>query len=241
MAGPRLIRAFADAYPEAVFVEIGANDGETWDFLRPYVLDRAWRGVLVEPVPYVFDRLKANYPARDGLVFENVAIGCEDGRRAFFHPREEPDLEGKGLPDWYDGIGSFSREEVLSHAGHIPDIESRLVATEVPVLTLDTLCRRHGIDRLDLLLIDAEGHDWEIIRHLDLASVRPRLLVYEHYHLSRGDRAACREHLHRAGYETMEEHFDTFCLDPRGEDALAHLWRRLEPAVPGIASYEDRP
>ncbi len=27
MAGPRLLAAFADAYPEAVFVEIGANDG----------------------------------------------------------------------------------------------------------------------------------------------------------------------------------------------------------------------
>ena len=33
MAGPRLLRRFAEAYPEAFFVEIGANDGEQHDQL----------------------------------------------------------------------------------------------------------------------------------------------------------------------------------------------------------------
>jgi FkbM family methyltransferase len=239
MAGPRLVRAFADAYPKAVFAEIGANDGEQHDFLRPYILDRAWRGVIVEPVPFVFERLRRNYEERPGVALENVAVDRRDGTRRFYHLAEVADHEAEGLPRWYDGIGSFSREEVLSHAYHIPDIADRLVEIDVPCVTLETLCRRNGIEWLDLLLIDTEGYDWEIIRHIDLSRWKPRLLVYEHYHLGPEERRACRGHLGRAGYETMEEHFDTFCLDPAPEDSLTRLWRRLEPSVAGIAAYEE--
>lgn len=239
MAGPRLLRAFADAYPEAVFAEVGANDGDQHDLLRPLIVSRDWRGIVVEPVPYVFERLRRNYGHRPGLVLENVAIGAENGRRAFYHLAEVEDHRREGLPRWYDGIGSFSREEVLSHGEQIPDIESRLATTEVQCLTLSTLCRRHGVEELDLLLLDTEGHDWEIIRHIDLTAYMPRLLVYEHYHLSPDDRSECCEHLRSLGYETMEEHFDTFCLDTRQDDRLTRVWRRLKPAVPGAAAYEE--
>jgi FkbM family methyltransferase len=239
MAGPRLLRAFADTYEEAAFVEIGANDGEQHDFLRPLILTRRWRGVIVEPVPYVFERLERNYRDQPSVTLENVAVGATDGRQPFYHLAEVEHPESEGLPRWYDGIGSFSRDAVLSHARHIPDIESRLVVTEVPCSTLQTLCERNGLERLDLLLIDAEGHEWEIVRSSDLQARKPRLLVYEHYHLTPDERSACREHLRGLGYEAMEEHFDTFCLDTRRDDALTRLWRRLEPAVPGVAAYEE--
>jgi hypothetical protein len=56
--GQRLLRAFADAYPEASFLEIGAGDGVTADHLRPFVVSRPWHGIMVEPVPYVFEQLR---------------------------------------------------------------------------------------------------------------------------------------------------------------------------------------
>jgi hypothetical protein len=37
----------------------------------------------------------------------------------------------------------------------------------------------------------------------------------------------------------MEEHFDTFCLAPTPVDPLVDAWRRVEPAVPGVAAYEE--
>jgi FkbM family methyltransferase len=239
MAGPRLLREFAAAYPDATFAEIGANDGEQHDFLRPLVLEGRWRGVVVEPVPYVFERLEANYGTLDRVVLENVAVGAGDGTQPFYHLAQVADYRSEGLPQWYDGIGSFSREEVLSHQEQIPDIAERLVETEVPVVTLDTLCRRNGIERLDLLLVDTEGHDWEILRSVDFGAQTPRVVVYEHYHLSEADRRAARELLREQGYEAMEEHFDTFCLDTRQADALTDAWRRLKPAVPGVAAYEE--
>ena len=234
LAGRRLLRAFARAYPEARFVEVGANAGDHHDLLREHVLRRRWRGIMVEPVPYVFERLRRNYEGLGRIALENVAIADTDGTLPFYHLAEAGPGEDGGLPHWYDGIGSFSRDTVLGHAEHIPDIEKRLVCTEVPCLTFDSLLARHGLDRIDLVLIDTEGHDYEILRDVDLARYRPRVVVFEHFHLSDDERAAAREQLAAAGYETLEEHFDTFSLDVRPDDALTRLWGRLEPRLRAV-------
>lgn len=240
MAGPRLVEAFADAYPEAHFVEIGSNDGAKYDHLRPFILSGSWAGIMVEPVPYVFERLRDNYGGLDRVILENAAIADRDGRLPFYHLAQVADHEREGLPDWYDTIGSFLRETVLSHAAKLPDIQERIVCTEVPCLTFDSLLARHGFERVDLLLIDTEGFDWEIVRNVDFDAHRPRLVVYEHFHLAAGDRSDCRAHLEQNGYETMEEGFDTFCLDTRDDDRLTRAWRRLRPAVAGVSAEDER-
>ena len=239
LAGRRLLRAFADAYPQAVFVEIGANDGEQHDHLRPLILSRAWSGVMVEPVPYVFERLRGNYGHLERVALENVAIAERDGRFPFYYPAPVEDTAREGLPDWYDGIGSFSRDEVLSHAREIPDIDERLMCTEVPCLSFESLCERHDIDHLDLLVVDTEGYDWEIIKTIDFSARAPRLVVYEHFHLRPAERDRCRAHLEDAGYETLAEHFDTFCLDARPEDDLTRCWRGLRAVLPPVSAHRD--
>jgi FkbM family methyltransferase len=238
LAGPRLLSEFSRAYPEAFFVEIGSNDGEQHDHLRPFILSSAWRGIMVEPVPYVFERLRATYGAHERIALENSAIGERDGTLPFFHVRDASDEERQRLPDWYDGIGSFSREALSAHAGEIPDIEERIVRADVRTLSFESLCRRHDVGEVDLLVIDTEGYDWRILSSLELESRRPRVIVYEHFHLSPGDRAAAADRLRVRGYETMEEGFDTFCLDTRKVDALTRAWRDLKPAVAGVAAYE---
>jgi hypothetical protein len=108
----------------------------------------------------------------------------------------------------------------------------------VPDLRFATLLERHGIEGPDLLVIDTEGHDWAFIRSIDLAEHGPRLLIYEHFHLSPQDRAAALAHLQAAGYETLEEGFDTMALRP-ADDPLTELFRGLEPGVGGVAKYEE--
>jgi FkbM family methyltransferase len=239
LAGPRLIRAFADARPQAFFIEIGSNDGSQHDHLRPHILERAWTGIMVEPVPYVFERLRRNYDGIDRVTLENVAIAERDGELSFHYLEDASEDERRALPDWYDGIGSFSRDAVLSHASHIPDLEGRLVSRPVPTLTFESLCERHAVERLDLLLIDTEGYDWRILRSIDLERRRPQLLVYEHYHLSRGEQAECVKHLRRHGYRMMAEGFDTFCLADEVGGALRATWGRLRPAVPAVSKHEE--
>ncbi len=226
----RVLEAFADTRREVFFIQIGSNDAARGDPLRRLVVARGWSGILVEPVPFVFERLVKNYGPRPGLIFENVAVAEEDGIRDFHHLAP---AAGGDVPFWYDQIGSFSREHVLKHRARIPDIETRLVTTRVPCLTFESLCRRHGVERIDLVHTDTEGHDARIVRQIDLARYRPAIVLYEHGHLPRPERDACSEHLRSHGYDCIAAGRDTMCIRPADRDAdarLARAWRELREA-----------
>ena len=230
LMGPRLLAAFAAAHPHATFVEIGANDGVEFDHLRRWIVEREWRGVMVEPVPHLFERLRRNYGGIDRVTLENAAIAADDGRLALYHPPAGD----------FDMIGSFSRERTL-HVGAalgFADLEARLEVTEVPCLSFDSLCEKHGLERLDLLVVDAEGHDYEILKAADLAARRPRLIVYEHGLLSARDRRECRARIEGLGFEAREEGFDTWCLAPGGDDEVARTWAGCRPGEPGTSAEE---
>jgi len=239
-AAPQILRAFADAYPKAVFIEIGANDGVQHDHLRPFIVSLPWRGVMVEPLPWVFERLRSNYRGQKGVTFENAAIAGADGQVPFYYAAAPAEDRGQDdRPIWSDTIGSLSRAEVektiagardfaASGLGvHIPGIESRIERTEVPSITFESLCRKHRIRELDLLLIDAQGYDYEIINGIDFERYRPRLLIYESITFSAEEREQSTAYLEGLGYETMDEGIDTWCHDPRGGDSLARCWRRV--------------
>jgi Methyltransferase FkbM domain len=122
-------------------------------------------------------------------------------------------------------MGSFDRGFILGFRDRIPDVETRLVRIEVPCLTLESLCRKHEVTNLDLLVIDAEGHEWSIIHSIDFSTRHPRLLIFEHLHLSESDRALCGRFLGNAGYDLSSLGVDTWCLDTRVPDSLTSLWR----------------
>jgi FkbM family methyltransferase len=232
LAGPKLLRAFAGAYPEAFFIEIGANDGKRWDPLRPLILTSRWTGLMVEPLPSAFDELRRNYSGLDRVAVEHAAIAGRDGRLPFWHVARPEGSAGE-VPEWAHALGSLSRDTLIGHAHYIPDLERHVVSTEVPCLTFASLCAKHRVETIDLILIDTEGYDYEIVKQIDFDTYRPRLLIYEHCHLSPGDRAECRGQLEGLGYGTMEEYLDTYCLDQRPDDRLTRAWGRMRPALPG--------
>ena len=62
---------------------------------------------------------------------------------------------------------------------------------------------------VDLVQIDAEGHDYEIIRSIGFDAVPPAIFRYEHALLSERDRNACLALLAKEGYRFLLEDFDT--------------------------------
>lgn len=176
------------------FVQVGANDGMYGDPLRPYVLTRGWKGILVEPQVNVFHKLKANYAeCADRLVFENLAISTDEKLTLYLPP--------EGL----DGRDEVYAESIVSSdakviARQIGMDESKLRKVDVPAMTLDMLFAKHGITELDLLQIDAEGYDWQVLQTLDLNKVKPLLIQMETGHLDRKSLSLIAEHLNASGY-----------------------------------------
>ena len=196
----RLIALFADIFPEAFVVQIGANDGRTGDPLFGAFSRARWSGLLVEPVPHLYERLVAQYRDRDGVRLERAAVSKQDGEAPLYRLRTVP---GE-TPEWFDQLATLNRETLLKHRSAIPDIDSLLVEERVPTVRFETLLARHNVSRVDLLVIDTEGHDYDILSALDFSRFRPVLLMFEHQHLSPSDKAAAVALLATHGYRCQE-------------------------------------
>lgn len=224
----RAIFEFARGRRSAFFIQIGANDGIQRDQLRTEVMARQWSGILVEPVPYVFERLRRNCIAQPRLTLDNVAISDHVGFQELYYL---PQSDDEGLPQWYDALASFNRDVVLKHREYIPDIEARIASMNVPCVTFSGLCERHNVDHVDLIQIDTEGYDFEIIKLIDFDRYRPAVLMFEHHHLDPRARSACAEYLRARGFEGLSHSLDTLCIRRRelteNDRHLTTVWEKL--------------
>ena len=188
-------------------VQIGANDGISNDPIRTFIERYGWQALLVEPLPDIFARLEQNYRGFSGVRLANCAIGPE-GPLTLYRVQAEV---GNRFP-WLHELASFDRDVVLRHQVFFPDLARYVVEEKVPCLPFSTLMERHDATGIDALVVDTEGYDFEILRQVDFKRYRPRIVLYEHKHLSPEIRAEAASFLASAGYATIPEEYDTLGL-----------------------------
>jgi FkbM family methyltransferase len=195
------------------FIQIGANDGLRNDPLREHIVAAPWTGVLVEPLPSAFAQLKSNYRymSEGRLTFVNAAISDHEGTLNLYTFEDEflatQPLERRLS---YLRKSSFDRGHVESfvETEHRPFITS----IEVPVVTIASLQRDHlpGQD-VDLLVIDAEGHEATIIESIDFSEFCPDAIFFESHNLA-GRSDVVFELLSRAGYAVQALEGDSLAI-----------------------------
>jgi FkbM family methyltransferase len=190
------------------FVQIGSNDGVVHDPIHQVVRTCGWSGVLVEPLPPLYERLVANYEGVPNLAFENAAIGTVDGTSTLYSVDPRP-----GDPYWIDQVASFDRATLEGHADRITGVRERIVEVPVASLTLATLIERHGLRSVDLMHIDVEGYDFEVLKQIDFASPwAPTFIIYEREHFDRDTDRAAHRLLRDAGYHCIDIWPDQFAF-----------------------------
>lgn len=180
---------------ELTFIEAGANDGALGDPLRNYILKYSWRGVLIEPQPDVFEKLKVAYlEAGNRLAFENVAIS-----------NNPAPLELYRLPagrfrkdDFPSTVASADQKVTARQLGVRPRDLEKIV---VPTNRLDDIVKKYNLHDLDILQIDTEGLDWEVLQTINLTETRPRMIRFEHGHLSPKVIIRATNYLNNHGYD----------------------------------------
>jgi FkbM family methyltransferase len=208
-----LYQTFAGA-DAVTYLQVGAHDGTQNDPISLFRMLPGWKGLLLEPNPQVFERLRANLaetPRHEPL---NVALGDSAGTIPFYIVADPAKCKE---PWWADQVSSFERahvEHMLVRFGHAPDEASTLIRElQVSSLTFkDLLDRLH--DTLDLLFIDAEGVDFRLLKTFPFARLRPRMLVFESSHLNDNELNEVLPFLTKQGY--------SFCAV--GEDVIAVSW-----------------
>jgi FkbM family methyltransferase len=160
------------------------------------ISDSPYRMILVEPQPSAMARLKDRYLHDPRIEIVGSAIGSKPGISPFFVVENADGI----LPAWLEQLASFDRSHLEKFARVAPEILPRIRQTQVNVETLPSMLARLNMDTVDILLIDTEGHDYEILRQIAIMKAKPAVVRFEHGHLTRHDREAAWEFLVNAGY-----------------------------------------
>jgi len=152
------------------FVEAGANDG--YDQSNTYALARlrGWRGLLVEPIPALYEETVLTRPESE---VRNVAL-VRHG-----HPEETVTMRHGGLMSVVAGArGSEEDDRAWVAEAFRLGLEHEYTV-EVPARTLDDLLVEIGDPAVDLLSLDVEGYETEVLRGLDLERRGPAFMLVE--------------------------------------------------------------
>ena len=129
-----------------VIFDIGANHGEYCNHLRNAVPDAKIHAF--EPHPKTFSHLAKQVGKDSNVILVQSAIGSSIGT-----------LSLHGSPDQNASQHSTLYPQVLSDQLGYKTIES----IDVPTTTLDEYTSKNNIDRIHLLKIDTEGHEFDVL------------------------------------------------------------------------------
>ena len=160
-------------------VVLGAHTGE---FLIDDIKNFSDKScILIEPVPYNFNKLKLNTSSFDHVMYCNKAISDVHETNKFYYVKEESVRKlGK---HWATGIGSFKKKHILDHRYKRFKIEdSDIEARDVEFITFDDLIKKYSIKSIDKLQIDVEGSEYKIMKGIDFNKVKIDKVFFECKH-----------------------------------------------------------
>lgn len=186
------------------FVQIGASNGLNSDPIREFIVRDQWAGLLVEPLPASFARLKSNYERLDDrdLVFVNAAIVAADQPPGSFWTYSDSFLSGLSAEQRiaYAQKSSFNPDHVASFLHERPGSDQPVVEIPVTHLTLPELMSCYARSpEVDLLVTDCEGYEATLLPSIDWHLFSPTAVLFESHNLGSHEEEVY-EALARHGY-----------------------------------------
>ncbi len=139
------LRRLKRSHPPLTVFDVGANNGQYLQLALNQLAGRLVSIHAFEPSTVAFEKLQRRFGHQSEVTLNHFALGSEPSVQTLYY-----DVAGSELSSLYPrkidhhGI-SFSGSE------------------QVRVETLDNYCASHGISHIDLLKLDAEGHELRII------------------------------------------------------------------------------
>jgi FkbM family methyltransferase len=181
------INEYSRRRKDIFFIQVGANDGITWDPYHFFIVRDGWKGIVIEPQSEVFEqRLKRTYAGAQGIELLNVAVDAQDGARPLYK-------YAFTTSRWATGLASFDRENLISNfeTDYVQDNirqeglsvsrdPSEYLTTElVRCMSFSTILDQRADRTIDFLITDAERFDIPILNTFPLDRTRPRNIIFE--------------------------------------------------------------
>ena len=145
------------------YLEAGAIDGVMYSNTKFFEESLSWRGILVEPNPFMFSRLAINRPNNKLIC---AAISDQKTSLSFNVCMNVPAVCSLQMtkPEKFDNE-YYANSQMLK-------------INTIPV-SLDTIIENSGVERIDLCVLDLEGHEKEALQSFSFNKVPVVMFMIE--------------------------------------------------------------
>lgn len=166
------------------YFQIGAHIGNTHNDPIYFQEMKQKNLILIEPVPFLYDILKNNYKDRmqqNEIEFLNVAVSDHDGMISLMAPSKDNDFQKH--PFFLNQMASTTDKYIkyFDFKQRFPDFKFETI--HVQCRSLNTIIKERGIQSIDHMIIDTEGHDYTILVNFDLNLVKPKKITFENCYM----------------------------------------------------------
>lgn len=169
--------------PGEVVVDVGSHVGR-YSLIAAKCASRV---VSIEPDPSNFAMLESNIRLNNFSNITSIQLALSDspGRRQFFLASGGDSGTSSLEQDWFWRLDAGVKRR----------------AVEVQCETLDRLVSSLGLDRIDWLKVDVEGHEVSVLQSAGVTLSRTRKLILE---VAEGNEARCQEIVRGAGFRLAD-------------------------------------
>ena len=165
-----------------VFLEMGAMEGMLFSNTKFFEDTMGWTGVLIEPIPSSFAKLKVNRP--NCMLFQ-YAVSSKQGKVTMYDKWATSSIKEHTSDNFYQAWIKDKNVQLI-------EVESR---------RLDSILHDAGIKHIDFWSLDVEGSEIEALNTMDW-SIPVGLICIETQEGNK--KALCDEVLTRNGFQFRE-------------------------------------
>jgi len=197
-------------FAELSFIQVGANDGVSFDNLFDYLQKtKIKNGIVIEPIPEYFQELQNNYSQFKNVKCLNYALHPTDNEVTLY----KVDTQNLNLlPEWSKGIASI----LPGHHSQLGIPTEYIIPEKVKCINFKKLFDKYAdsSNHFNLLQIDTEGFDAEIIKMIDFKTIYFDVIKFESINLSEQDLSNTINLLLSSNY-TIAKGYDAIAINKK--------------------------
>jgi FkbM family methyltransferase len=207
------LQSYCDQDPN--IIQIGGNDGILDDPIYPYVCKYKLKLHVVEPIKKYYDELVINYKNCNNVITYNCAITTVTGKTSINYI----DCTNSKWA-WLKGCSSmYNTKNVLSgYMGKTLDIpitddlkhyiKNNTSCFSVECFTWIDFLSLTKLNKIDIIVTDTEGEDFNIFNQIDFKITHPKLYYSEFYSLSKDEKHQMITKLNELNYICMTDGYN---------------------------------
>jgi FkbM family methyltransferase len=164
-------------YKNGVFMDVGAHDGVDLNNTLYFEKTNNWKGINIEPIKSVYERLTTNRPNSINI---NCAVNDINGPCEF--------VCNSGYTEMLSGLKSEYDERHMQRI--TGEIASMGGFTEVVLMNgkrIETICEEHNVKHINYLSIDVEGGEMKVLNSINFNKLFIDVIGFENNYPDKED------------------------------------------------------